>query len=593
LALAPWALTLVAFGLGLLSLTLTSESAIGAYGLIQALPPEYFVSLAVLTVAFIMTWMNGRKRYPQFIAEAIALVILLQGAPGIVESAPRFASAWVIAGFTDYVAHTGHLLPVDARFSWPSVFTGAALLARAGGLPSAILLLRWWPVFINLMYLPPLFLLAKQILRDPKKAMLVVWLFPFANWVGQDYYSPQAGAYLLYLVFACVVLIPFAANRRTLLPQRVRTPHSRRVRTLIPRWVRTRLPLRTQQQPSTLSVGQRPARHEVTILLVVMLLLCSAMATGHQLTPYFAFVMVAGLAILGRTRLVAWPAVLFLLATGWVCYGAETFWAGHFHEVFGGVGNIGGNVTAGLVHRLRGSPAHYRVLDIRLLMVGVTWAAALAGLLLGRKTGADRRAAVVLMIAPLLVLAAQPYGGEAGLRAYLFSLPGALCLAVLALTTDTARLRAIAVALLTALLIPGFLVARWGNELSEMVLPAEVSGMRAVYAMAPPGSTLLSITPGVAWEFMDVGKYKYVTNKLYVSEFAFGNSVSGIVARLKKDPQGGYVVITHSQLMYAQQAYGLPGNWGQTIEQRLIRSHLFQLVYQNSATRVYKYVGRL
>jgi hypothetical protein len=595
--LAPWMLILVAFGLGLLGLVTANESAIGPYGLIQALPLDYYASLLILMAAFVMTWMNHVTRYPQFIAEAIVLVILLQGAPAIVESEPRFASAWIIAGFTDYVAHTGHLLPIDARFSWPSVFTGAALLARAGGLQSVIALLKWWPVFINLLYLPPLFLLAKRVLRDHKKAMVVVWFFPFVNWVGQDYYSPQSVAYFLYLVFLCVVLGPFAADRRTLLPLRMHT--------LRPRWVHPLRALRSQQ-PSTLQIDLRVEGQEHTrppgsrehgrraaiTLLVVMLLICSAMATGHQITPYFAFVTVAGLAILGRTKLATWPAVLFLLATGWLCYGAQTFWAGHFHELFGSVGNVGGNVSENLVRRLRGSPAHYRVLDIRLLMFGGTWATALAGLFLGRRTSADRRAAMVLMLAPLLTLVGQPYGGEAGLRLFLFSLPGALCLGVLAVTAVSLRLRAIAVALLTALLIPGFLVARWGNESSEMVLPAEISGMRAVYAIAPPGSTLLSLTPEVTWNFMDIGKYKYVTNKLFVSEFAFGKkSVSGIAANLK-NPQGGYVVVTHSQLVYAEQAYGLSHSWAQNIEQDLVRSHLFQLVYQNSATRVYEYVGR-
>jgi hypothetical protein len=614
LRLAPWALTLAACGLGLLSLVSASESAVGPYGLIQALPLGYFVSLLVLLTAFIMTWVNRETRYPQFIAEAIVLVLLLHGAPAIVESEPRFPAAWVIAGFTDYIAHTGHLLPIDARFSWPSLLTGGALLSRAGGLQSVITVLKWWPVFINLMYLPPLFLLAKQILRDHKKAMLVVWIFPFANWVGQDYYSPQAITYLLYLVFACVVLGPFAANRGTLLPRRKQrytladgrahaSPESQgRGRRLLGPFAANRgtlLPRREHRY--TLADGRAHAspeggglaRREVITLVVVMLLVCSAMATGHQLTPYFAFAMVAVLAIVGRTRLAVWPAVLFLLATGWVCYGAQTFWAGHFHEVFGGVGHLGGNVSAGLVNRLRGSPAHYRVLDIRLLMVGGTWVIALAGLFLGRKTSADRRAVAVLMFVPLLVLAGQPYGGEAGLRAYLFSLPGALCLVVLALTAGIARLRVIAVALLTALLIPGFLVARWGNELSEMVLPAEISGMRAVYAMAPPGSSLLPITNAVTWDFMDVGKYKYVSTKipLFLSESTFDKGVSAVAALLK-NPQGGYVVITYSQLMYAQQSFGVPDNWVQNIERHLVGSHLFRLVYRNSATSVYEYVGR-
>jgi hypothetical protein len=147
----------------------------------------------------------------------------------------------------------------------------------------------------------------------------------------------------------------------------------------------------------------------------------------------------------------------------------------------------------------------------------------------------------------------------------------------------------IAVALLVALLIPGFLVARWGNELSELVVPGEISGMRALYAIAPPGSTFFSINPQVPWEFMDVGQHKYITNKLDVSEFAFGNPLPGIVDRLKK-AHGGYVVITESEVVYAQQSYGL-GDWAQVVKRRFAASPQFRRVLQNPAVVVYQYVG--
>jgi hypothetical protein len=172
---------------------------------------------------------------------------------------------------------------------------------------------------------------------------------------------------------------------------------------------------------------------------------------------------------------------------------------------------------------------------------------------------------------------------------FLFSLPGALCLTALTLTALTGRMRAITAAGMIALLIPGFLVARWGNELAEVVLPGEIAAMRAVYATAPPGSTFLSVNPAVPWDFMDIGKYKYVINKSYVPDF----SVSGAVARLKhKNPPASYVVITESQAVYAHQAYGLPDNWAQNIGRSLVSSHLFRIVYQNSTTSVYKYIEK-
>ena len=203
----------------------------------------------------------------------------------------------------------------------------------------------------------------------------------------------------------------------------------------------------------------------------------------------------------------------------------------------------------------------------------------------GRKMQANRLAAAVLMLTPLLVIAGQDYGGEAGLRAFLFSLPGALCLAVMALTS-VEKARLVFMGALTALLIPGFMIARWGNESFEAVQPADVA-TNALYGMASPGSTILSITPNVAWQYKDIGQYYYAPNNL--DEFAFG-SVSGIAALLH-NPVGAYVVITHDQILYAQAQYDLPSNWGSGVEQRLEKSHLFRLVYSNSADEIFRYVG--
>jgi hypothetical protein len=548
--------------LGILSLTTAHESAIGQYGLIQALPPLYFLALAMVSGSFIIAWRSSQPRLLEFWLSLIVLVILLQGAPGLIESDPRFAVAWLHAGFTNYVARTGHVLPnVDARFSWPSFFTGMAMLDRAGGLPSAILLIRWWPTLINLLYLPPLFLLAKLLLRDQKKAMLAVWLFPFANWVGQDYYSPQSAAYLLYLVLLCVVLGPYGANRRAVFFRR---------------------------RPATADpedAGWHPQvlGHALT-LLFVMLLLCAAIDTGHQLTPVFAIATVAFLVFFGRTRLLAWPGVMLLLAAGWVCYAAIAYWSGHLSALFGGLSSVGGNYSSDL--RLRGNVAHTRVNDVRLLIFAGIWTLAFIGFFLSRKKRVDRVAAAVLMLTPLLSVAGQSYGGEAGLRAFLFSLPGALCLVAVTLTAAGPRLRVISAGALTVALIPGFLLARWGNELSEMVTPGEIAGMNAAYRLAPPGSTLVSITPQVTWEYQDIGQYQYPPN---LAEFALG-SVASIRADMT-NPRGDYVVITTSQLEYAQEAYDLPPSWGPGVERKLKASRMFRLLYSNPSAQVYQYTG--
>lgn len=574
---ARLALPLAALVIGIVSLTWVRQSAVNQYGLIEVLPIAYYVAVAMVVVSFILTFASARTRWVQFATEIVILVFLLESSPALAESTPRFAPAWLHAGFTDYVAHTGQVLPIiDARFNWPSFFTGMGLIDRAGGLPNAIMLIRWWPTAIDLLYLLPMLMLAQTVLRDNKKAMLAVFLFPFANWVGQDYYSPQSAAFLLYLVLLCVVLRSFGARRESLLP----------------RWrlaaLRPRFSSGAEPPPEVSgSEVQKLPRSQLAAPMLVLLALCAAMDTGHQITPFFAVATVGVLVILGRSTLFAWPGIMLLLAVGWVCFGAVAYWSGHFNALFGGVGNLSGNVSDDL--RLRGDAAHSLVDDVRLLMVAVFWLLGFAGCLAGRKTDADRRSAMILMVVPVVIITGQAYGGEAGLRAFLFSLPGAVCLASLALTWLRGIARELVAGVLCTVLIFGFVVARWGNELSEEVLPSEITGMNALYARAPAGSTILSITPQVAWEYTDIGKYSYAPNNL--DEFAFGN-VSAIVKHLAHPQVGGYVVITVSQLAYAEEAYGLPADWGSTVERKLIRSGLFRLIYQNSTTKIYQYVRR-
>jgi hypothetical protein len=591
MTLVGCALPLAALALGLLSLTKAHESGTGQYGLIQALPPLYFVAIGILTISFILSWRRPKPRFPELVLGVISLVVLLQSAPGIIDSEPRFGSAWLIAGFTDFVTQTGRVLPgVDARFSWPSMFTGVAAVDRTGGLPSAILLLRYWPVFINLLYLPPLYMIAKLVLRDEKKAMLVLWLFPFANWVGQDYFSPQSVAFLLYLVLLCVVLGPYGARGKVLIPRlRKGAGGSHRAPAL------DSAPVQSPDSQRARSPDdwrpQTPA-HAITLLLI-MLVLCAAIDTGHQLTPVFAIATVAVLVFFGRSRLRAWPIVMFLLAAGWVCYGAVTFWAGHFSQVFGGLTSVSSNYAVDL--RLHGNQAHSRVDDVRLLVVAVIFMLAAIGFFAGRKMRADRAAAAVMTITPLVTIAGQSYGGEAGLRAFLFSLPGALCLIAMALTSVGPALRLILTGALTVALVPGFLIARWGNEDFERVLPGEITAMTTLYRMAPPGSAIMSLASSVTWEYMDIGEFHYLSSNIqnYATSSAIPSPaqvVSGFAGQLRRNSHGGYLIITVSQLIDDQSALGLSASWEADVEQQLTKSHLFRLVYSKSANKIYQVV---
>jgi O-antigen/teichoic acid export membrane protein len=628
-AVARTLLPFAALGIGFLAMKRADVSAIGVYGLVQALPPLYYVAFALATLSFLITWNSSRFSPLRFSFDLLVLVLLLQGPPAIIEPEARFPTAWLTAGFTDFVAHTGHVLPgIDARFSWPGFFAGVGMLARAGGLPSTILLLKWWPVALNLLYLPPFYLLARSMTGNSRRAALATWLFPLANWVGQDYFSPQSVAFLLYLIFVWIIVDQFGAKRRKLFPWRpwrqglapdgppaTGPPASGalvRAASLLSRRGAQQDPLPDGPQAAAMSasgllvrtVGLLPRRMPeqdpqpgapqtavpVALGLLVLTAVGVAISVSHQITPVFAGLVVVLLAFFGRTRLKAFGVLMLLFTAGWLCYAAVTFWVGHFDLLFGGLGNLGGNVNASLVSRFKGTPQHRYILDVRLVVACFIWGLAALGLLVGYRRRLEIRTPAILMVAPLLVLSGGRYGGEAGLRAYLFSLVGALpLLAMLFPVAPSFRssLRSsVAGALITALLVPGFVLARWGNELSEMTRPDDLAAIRTLYRIAPSGATLVSVTQEVPWRFAAIDRYKYSFGNL---DAFIAENAGAIVGRVAHDPRGGYVLITTGQLVFGEQTYGQPKDWGTRIERSLTSSGRFVLVYSNPDAKIYKY----
>jgi hypothetical protein len=576
---------LIGLLIGVISLRGADPSKIGSYGLIQALPAGYYIGLGAVFLAFPLTWRARGASRLEFPVAIIAQVILLHGAPAIVEPLPRFPSAWLLAGFTDFVGGQGRVLPlVDARFSWPSMFSGVAILARAGGLPTATVLLKWWPVALNLACIPPLYLLAKTVLGSPKRALLVAWLFPLANWVGQDYFSPQSVAFLLYLVLLCVVLGPLGA-KAPLLWRRARVPEGRAPAGYF-----------GYQEERTLS--------QTIVLFVTLLVLVFALATGHQLTPIFAVVTVMALSLSGRTSLRVFVFLMGTITLAYICYGAFAFWAGHTTKVFGGLGQIDANVASNVSSRLTGSHAHRLVTRVRLLNAASIWGLGTLGLIFGRRLKTDRLSAAVMMFAPFSILLVQSYGGEGGLRIYLISLPGILCLVALLLTAFRGRpdeadptsiagfrpglIHATSAFILPVMLVPLFLLSRWGNEAFEQTRPNDLATVQALYRLAPPGATLLAMDQHLPWRFTAVDKYDYRFSSF--NDFVASN-VSGIQRHFKSNPHGGFIVITTGQIEFGIQTYGLAPDWAQASEKALTSSGLFKLVYSNPDGRIYQYQG--
>ncbi len=84
----------------------------------------------------------------------VALIFCLDGVTGLIEPLPRFATAYQVSGYVDYISSTGHVVPaLAAYFSWPGFFAMISFITGAAGVHSLLPLMTWWPVLIDLLLL--------------------------------------------------------------------------------------------------------------------------------------------------------------------------------------------------------------------------------------------------------------------------------------------------------------------------------------------------------------------------------------------------------------------------------------------------------
>ncbi|MFF4119785.1 lipopolysaccharide biosynthesis protein [Streptomyces sp. NPDC001714] len=528
----------------------------GGLGLISVLPLPTLAGAALLVTVFAALLWLRREHRALLLVTLLATVVSLHALPAVIETEPRFPTAWQHLGFIDYIDRTGSAVPdLDARWSWPGFFAAAAFVGRACGVTDFTEVIRWWPTFIQLAYLAPMFLLVRSLRASWRAKWTGIWIFALCGWVGQDYFSPQGFTYLLYLMFLAILLVWF------------RAPH------VI--WTRFR-PGEAEVEPTD--------RRQQAVLLLVLIGLYAATVPAHQLTPFVMLGVLAALVLIGRSELRGLPILFGVVAAVWLGFMAEPYWSGHFNELFGGVGGVGSNVSTSVSGRIQGgSSTHKLVLYVRVLLAGSMMVFAVWGWWRRRFHKYRERSLLVLTFVPFLGFGMQSYGGEMALRVFMFAVPGAALLAGLALfprtgvtakerEKDKVSLAPVAALMAGLLLMGGFLVARWGNESFERVRPGEVAAMDYVYAHDKPTVRLLwlsndtvnDVTPAIPWGAKDMERVDYVPTLAPTDPVL----VSSLVKALKDAGPNSYLMINRSQATYLRMDAGYSATW----ESRLIQN---------------------
>jgi O-antigen/teichoic acid export membrane protein len=545
--------------LGFVAISQTDTGRIGDMGLIQAVPPLYYVALALVIVGLFIC-MGAKRRAPLLtVLHVGAMIVLLHGLPALVEANPRFPIAWLHAGFVDQLASNGKLLPaLDARFSWAGFFAGNALIEQAGASGAPVWLLKFTPLFVNAAACWAIWVIGKPFRFTQRQRLCALPVFVLANWVGQDYFSPQATNFVLFLIVVAVVvnvfgLAPVADSK-------------------IGRFVRS---------GPVDSLDLDPQQSVLVYLAVVAMI--AAVIVSHQLTPFF---LAGALLLMGLTKSIKVRTLGFVTLAGvitWIAYSAEAYWVGHWDKLVGSTGAVNTLVQRNLSDRAATSDlARALVVNSRIALAGVVWL--LAGVALVR---AWRRhnvpvALACLLVAPFPVMLLQSYGGEMLLRVYLFAVPPSALLigTLMAPAGRDLRLgRRLVMALVLSLSVPAFMLARYGNERFEQVTSDDLGAVETVYNQAPDGATVYVINPQTVVYSERVDQIRFAVLK---STEDASTTLRELSARGKDHPS--YLLVTASQLAYEEQVHGRPDDWAGTFETELASSGKVEVVSRSGDT---------
>lgn len=555
-------------------------------GLVSILPTWSYAAFLPVALAFASVLSARRPSTWLLTVCVVALVLMLYGAVPLAEGEPRFSPSWRHLGLIDYVSRLGTVNPaIDAYHNWPGMFILAAALGGAAPQLDMTALALWAPVWLNLLYLPALFVLLDSLTEDRRAVWLAIWLFYLTDWIGQDYFSPQGFGMFFFLVSAALIVRWFSArdprpgHEPTLTPP---PPAGRLVGSL--RRVRDRILTGEPIRAHELSPARRSG------LIAVFLVMFGFVITGHQLTPFFTVALVGVLVLLLRLPWPSMPVAMGVMIAAWVAFGAIAFLIGHFQNVAGYVGQLSDTLVANVTGRLQGSPEHRTVVLLRLGFAIVVWGVAAVGVLRRIRAGRLDVITIALAAAPFPLFAVQAYGGEMLLRIYLFSLPFMALLIAFALLPRPAsaagRRLVPAVVLSTVVLVAPFLVARYGNERIESFTHGEVAAVSRLYELAPPGSMLVGVVGNNPWKNVRYDEYRYRP----VGDATFYRDLDAMFETMASHNGPVFLLVTRTQRAYAEMILGAsPAEWA-SFERDLFATGWFEVLSRTPDATIARFI---
>jgi hypothetical protein len=573
-----------AMALWLISLPAIHPAAMDDLGLVSVLPWSFWAAIVLLVAGFCMSLARGIERGPLPFLFLANLVLVLHATPAITYVTLRYSWAWKHLGVVDYYLRHGTFDPeasfLAAYHNWPGFFMASALFAKLYDADPLVLseVARFFPPILNLLYIALLPMIFRRFSSDDRLIWAGVAMFVVGNWVGQDYFSPQGSAFLLYLGVLALCLGPLATDPRNQLESSFAPA---RLVARFGMWA-------NRNVPAPPPVG--PVARIASVGGVIALI--AALTVTHQLTPILLIVALAGLVVIGRLN-GAFVILAALMEVLWLFYFAQSFIASAFSSLVAEFGTLSSDTVGRMVDLAQVSAGQQLVvLASRILTATIAVAAVLGGLRRLRHGYWDAPA-VVLTLAPLPLLASTSYGGEILFRLYFFALPFLAFFAAALFFPTSGKAAAfvprLALAVLLLLLVPGFLLANNGKDRQYWFTPQEVQAADWLYRTAPPGSLLIEGSRNYPSQFRNYENFVYVpiSEERPQARAEILDAPAAVLGRwLSGAENGGFVIITRSQKRLLDDLGLMPGALAD-IERALLASAAFRVVHATEHTTIF------
>lgn len=407
--------------------------------------PALAVAIVVCTAAFLIAIRGGH--FGAAVGALAAAIAISRLTTTLTTEMPLYDWTYKHIAVVDYILTNDVLQPgnTDIYAQWPAFFVVSAWFCDITGM-SPLTLAHIFAPAIHVLIALTVFSAARVLKYSRRTALIACYVVEIVNWVGQDYFSPQA--WVLVLAYGLLMLL--------------------------------------LASPTSRNAG---------ILAIIPF---AAMVPSHQLTPFW-ILFAAGLLVVFRRARPWWAVGVMVLIAG-------AYLLLHFDAVAPYGLLSGGSPFSNAASNVEAPGSIDKVVTSAVCrgLSAVVLASALASAIWQWRRGRSPLAPALLAFSSIALLLGQSYGGEAIFRVFVYGLLGCGLLIAPAIMNALNGFRGRSRPALGGVVAGGWMVvcALAGLHAYTALWPlivetrSQVDYMSQLTAEIEPGTRLLMLQPG-------------------------------------------------------------------------------------------------